>query len=84
MGNRLAEMQLRILWEEIMQRFDTIEVVGQPKKGLLQLCERLHPPSSETPWLELSGTQNNRACRKQGKVRAGYGEKTWLESRAVR
>ena len=32
MGNRLAEMQLRILWEEIMQRFDKIEVVGQPKR----------------------------------------------------
>jgi cytochrome P450 len=30
MGNRLAEMQLRILWEEIMQRFRFIEVVGEP------------------------------------------------------
>jgi len=30
MGNRLAEMQLRILWEEIMKRFDKIEVVGEP------------------------------------------------------
>jgi cytochrome P450 len=29
-GNRLAELQLRILWEEILQRFDTIEVVGPP------------------------------------------------------
>lgn len=29
-GNRLAEMQLRILWEEIMKRFPTIEVVGTP------------------------------------------------------
>ncbi len=28
MGNRLAEMQLRVLWEEILQRFHTIEVVG--------------------------------------------------------
>ena len=28
MGNRLAEMQLRILWEEILKRFDKIEVVG--------------------------------------------------------
>lgn len=32
MGNRLAEMQLRILWEEILKRFDHIEVIGQPKK----------------------------------------------------
>jgi cytochrome P450 len=30
MGNRLAEMQLRVLWEEIVQRFDNIEVVGEP------------------------------------------------------
>jgi cytochrome P450 len=29
MGNRLAEMQLRILWEEIMQRFEKIELVGE-------------------------------------------------------
>ena len=28
MGNRLAELQLRILWEEIQQRFHMIEVVG--------------------------------------------------------
>tara|TARA_R110002072_G_scaffold64_2_gene306 strand:- start:6082 stop:7329 length:1248 start_codon:yes stop_codon:yes gene_type:complete len=30
MGNRLAEMQLKILWEEIVTRFDRIEVVGEP------------------------------------------------------
>ena len=29
-GNRLAELQLRILWEEILKRFDAIEVVGAP------------------------------------------------------
>lgn len=28
MGNRLAEMQLKVLWEEIMARFETVEVVG--------------------------------------------------------
>lgn len=32
MGNRLAEMQLRILWEEIMQRFSHVEVVGEPER----------------------------------------------------
>ena len=32
MGNRLAEMQLRILWEEALQRFETIEVAGEPKR----------------------------------------------------
>ncbi|MBY4211893.1 cytochrome P450 [Rhodococcus fascians] len=31
MGNRLAEMQLRILWEELLTRFENIEVVGKPE-----------------------------------------------------
>jgi cytochrome P450 len=31
-GNRLAELQLTILWEEIMQRFPVIEVVEPPKR----------------------------------------------------
>jgi cytochrome P450 len=34
MGNRLAEMQLRVLWEEIMKRFRLIEVVGEPVRTL--------------------------------------------------
>ena len=50
MGNRLAEMQLRILWEEILQRFDTVQVVGEPRRlrsnfvrGYTSLPVRLHP-----------------------------------------
>ncbi|WP_431267739.1 cytochrome P450 [Dankookia sp. P2] len=31
-GNRLAELQLKILWEEILKRFERIEVVGEPKR----------------------------------------------------
>ena len=31
-GNRLAELQLRILWEEIMQRFAHIEVIDEPSR----------------------------------------------------
>jgi len=31
-GMRLAELQLKIIWEEIMKRFDHIEVVGEPKR----------------------------------------------------
>lgn len=49
MGNRLGEMQLQILWEEIMKRFDRIEVVGEPKflkssfiRGITDLPVRLH------------------------------------------
>jgi len=50
MGNRLAEMQLRIVWEEIMQRFKWIEVVGEPEriyssfvKGYSHLPVVIHP-----------------------------------------
>jgi cytochrome P450 len=31
-GNRLAELQLRILWEEILPRFPVIEVVGEARR----------------------------------------------------
>jgi cytochrome P450 len=49
MGNRLAEMQLRILWEEIMQRFSFVEVMAEPERvrsnfvrGYKTLPVRLH------------------------------------------
>jgi len=31
-GLRLAELQLKIIWEEILKRFEKIEVVGEPKR----------------------------------------------------
>ena len=31
-GNRLAELQLKILWEELLQRFAVIEVMGEPTR----------------------------------------------------
>lgn len=50
MGNRVAEMQLRILWEEILARFEKVEVVGQPERlqsnfvmGITKMPVRLHP-----------------------------------------
>jgi cytochrome P450 len=50
MGNRLAEMQLRILWEEIQQRFHMVEVTGAPRrtlsnfvKGYTHLPVKVHP-----------------------------------------
>jgi cytochrome P450 len=48
MGNRLAEMQLRVLWEEILKRFQKVEVTGKPEriyssfvKGYTELPVRL-------------------------------------------
>jgi len=32
-GMRLAEMQLRIVWEEILKRFPTIEILGEPVRA---------------------------------------------------
>jgi len=50
MGNRLGEMQLRVLWEEIQKRFHMVEVVGEPVRvpsnfvhGFVELPVRLHP-----------------------------------------
>ena len=34
MGNRVGEMQLRILWEEILKRFNRIEMTGEPERVL--------------------------------------------------
>jgi cytochrome P450 len=31
-GLRLAELQLRIVWEEMLKRFEAIEVTGEPKR----------------------------------------------------
>jgi cytochrome P450 len=48
-GNRLAELQLKIVWEEIMKRWRFVEVVGEPKrvrssfvKGYEALPVRVH------------------------------------------
>ena len=32
MGSRLAELQLRILWEELLERFERIEVMAEPER----------------------------------------------------
>ena len=32
MGSRLAELQLRVVWEEILERFEDIEVVEEPER----------------------------------------------------
>jgi cytochrome P450 len=32
LGNRLAEMQLKVVWEEILKRFERLEVVGPPRR----------------------------------------------------
>ncbi len=53
MGNRLAEMQLRLVWEEILRRFDRVEMVGEPVRlksnfvrGITDLQVILHPKAA--------------------------------------
>ena len=50
MGNRLAELQLRVLWEEILKRFHTVELVDEVTRlpnnfirGIKDVPVRLHP-----------------------------------------
>jgi cytochrome P450 len=31
-GLRLAELQLRIIWEEILKRYDSIDVMDEPQR----------------------------------------------------
>jgi len=33
-GNRLAELQLQILWDEMLKRFSRIEVIGEPRRNI--------------------------------------------------
>ncbi len=41
-GNRLAEMQLSILWEEILKRDLRIEVLGEPKRAYSSLLRSIN------------------------------------------
>jgi cytochrome P450 len=41
-GDRLAELQLRILWEEILPRLPMIEVVGEPVRSYSNVLRGIH------------------------------------------
>jgi len=50
MGNRQAEIQLRVLRQEIVKRFSFVEVVDEPErtystfvKGYTRMLVKLHP-----------------------------------------
>ena len=63
LGNRLAEMQLRILWEEIMARFSHVEVVGDPKLSQFQLYSRDHRSTRAGPRSLASNHRKQRRPR---------------------
>ena len=55
MGSRIAELQLRVLWEEILARGMRIEVIGEPTRtlsnfvhGFTQMTARIAPPGEKS------------------------------------
>ena len=67
-GMRLAELQLKIVWQEMLKRFDRIEVVGEPKRvyssfvrGIEQLPVRIPAMSSSDLNPPAFGTATMRA-----------------------
>ena len=77
MGNRLAELQLRILWEEIQQRFHMVEVVGDVRAHAVVGVRRLYENAGSTLLLPcgLVFTQDCRWCR------GGLHELGWIMMR---
>ena len=72
MGSRLAELQLRILWEELLARFDDIEVLAEPERvqsnfvrGYSSMMVRVTPHGHQRPepgayrrmWLDRRATE---------------------------
>jgi len=53
-GNRLAERQLTILWEEILKRFPPIEVVEKPKRAYSNLIHGITATNVQIPRWALS------------------------------
>ena len=68
MGARLAEMQLRILWEELLARFEDIEVVGEPEylqsnfvRGYTRLMVTLTPLGQQSRRLPVDEPRRSAA-----------------------
>jgi cytochrome P450/ferredoxin-NADP reductase len=68
MGARLAEMQLRILWEELLARFEDIQVVGEPEylqsnfvRGYTRLMVTLTPLGQQSRRLPVDEPRRSAA-----------------------
>ena len=79
MGSRLAEMQLRILWEELLARFSDIEVVEEPTylqsnfvRGYTSMMVSLTPVGEE-PGVAATATRHAASGRR------GVGEEVDVE-----
>ena len=50
LGSGLAELQLRVLWEEILQRFPMIEICGEPKRAYSNFLRGIHSMPVRISW----------------------------------
>jgi len=75
-GNRLAEMQLRVVWEEILKRWPDkpIEVVGEPTRVFFKSDQGLLEHAGQNSRLMQNTGTHFRAsvtgCRGRGRVAA--------------
>ena len=77
MGNRLAEMQLRVLWEEMLKRFEFVEVVATPERSystFIRGFKRLEVDYT------LASPRNEEPMKEEG-VEHGHGAGEWLDTR---
>ena len=93
MGSRLAEMQLRILWEELLARFDDIELMEEPEyiqsnfvRGYTKMMVTLTPigETSRTGGRRRDALRNGRAQRVGAERQPDVRRATPLGAREVR
>ena len=66
-GNRLAELQLQVLWEEILRRFEKIEVLEEPDRVPSRLRERLYAHAGAGDAEEVAPGRNGQPAHTPGR-----------------
>ena len=66
-GNRLAEMQLRILWEEILKRGMVVEMMEEPKRVYANFIRGIAVAAGADRWIAIIGPAGRNAGRRRGR-----------------
>ena len=61
-GSRIAELQLKVLWEELLPRFPVIEVMGPPTRVRSSFVHRLLAPAGAGSRLSRHGARQRPAA----------------------
>lgn len=69
MGSRLAEMQLRVLWEEVLKRFHTVELVGKPLRVRSCFVKGSTQVPCSRPPVVLTESGGQQTCRSHPDIR---------------